>query len=64
MHKYRAALTCCQPDSRARIPERNRDKNTVSEENLASHTYRRSILEAHTIRDPYTLHTKHVDSIR
>jgi hypothetical protein len=67
MHAYRAALTCCQPDSRAtipRIPERNRNKYTVSEENLASHTYRRSVQEAHAIRDPYALHTPHDNSIR
>jgi hypothetical protein len=40
------------------------EQNTVSEENLASHTYRRSIQEAHAIRDPYTLHTPHDNSIR
>ena len=39
-------------------------ENTVSEENLASHTYRRSIQEAHAIRDPYALHTPHDNSIR
>jgi hypothetical protein len=66
MHAYRAALTCCKPDKRAtypRIPERKRNKNTDREETLASHTYRRSIKEAHAIRGPYTLHTPHVNSI-
>ena len=31
---------------------------------LASHTYRRSIQEAHSVRDPYALHTPQVNSIR
>ena len=39
-------------------------ENTVSEETLAFHTYRRSIQKAHAIRDPYALHTPQDNSIR
>ena len=39
-------------------------ENTESEETLASHTYRRSVQEAHAIRGPYALHTPHDNSIR
>ncbi len=46
------------------VSREKQEQNKVREENLASHTYRRSVLEAHAIRGPYALHTPHVYSIR